>query len=111
MAPPARRILLVNYEYPPIGGGGGPTDRNDFVFEAGIPFTLLFGDLVRFTAQPYLQVYSDKNCPSYDDIKPDSSGNGARKEEPKPKPTPTAKPKPKPQQPRAVRRKKGGARK
>jgi hypothetical protein len=60
-----------------IGGGGGPTNRNDFVFEAGIPFTLLFGDLVRFTAQPYLQVYSDKNCPSYDDIKGDSSGNGA----------------------------------
>src|SRR5690349_20409482 len=23
MASPARRILLVNYEYPPIGGGGG----------------------------------------------------------------------------------------
>ena len=60
-----------------IGGGGGPTNRNDFIFEAGIPFTLLFGDLVRFTAQPYLQVYSDKNCPSYDDIKADSSGNGA----------------------------------
>ena len=47
-----------------IGGGGGPTDRNDFVFEAGMPFTLLFGDLVRFTAHPYLQVYSDKNCPN-----------------------------------------------
>jgi len=60
-----------------IGGGGGPTDRNDFIFEAGIPFTLLFGDIVRFTAQPYLQVYSDKNCPSYDDIVKDSSGNGA----------------------------------
>ena len=60
-----------------IGGGGGPGNRNDFVFEAGIPFTLLFGDLVRFTAQPYVQVYSDKNCPSYDDITKDSSGNGA----------------------------------
>src|SRR5204862_4542066 len=23
MASPARRILLINYEYPPIGGGGG----------------------------------------------------------------------------------------
>jgi hypothetical protein len=54
-----------------IGGGGGPTARNDFVFEAGIPFTLLFGDLVRFTAQPYLQVYSDKNCPNNDDLAQD----------------------------------------
>ena len=54
-----------------IGGGGGPADRNDFVFEAGMPFTLLFGDLVRFTAQPYLQVYSDKNCPNNDDLAQD----------------------------------------
>jgi len=60
-----------------IGGGGGPTNRNDFLFEVGLPFTLLFGDLVRFTAQPYLQVYSDKNCPTYDDISKDGSGNGA----------------------------------
>ena len=56
-----------------IGGGGGPTDRNDFVFEAGIPFTLLFGDLVRFTAHPYLQVYTDKNCPTQDDLTQDPS--------------------------------------
>jgi hypothetical protein len=54
-----------------IGGGGGPTNRNDFIFEAGVPFTLLFGDLVRFTAQPYLQVYSDKNCPSTSDLAAD----------------------------------------
>lgn len=54
-----------------IGGGGGPTNRNDFVFEVGLPFTLLFGDLVRFTAQPYLQVYSDKNCPSPGDLAAD----------------------------------------
>ncbi len=47
-----------------IGGGGGPTSRTDFIFEAGIPLTLLFGDLVRFTAHPYLQVYSDRNCPT-----------------------------------------------
>jgi hypothetical protein len=59
-----------------IGGGGGPTHRNDFVFEAGVPFTLLFGDLVRFTAHPYLQIYSDKNCPTYDDIKTDASSGG-----------------------------------
>ena len=51
--------LGVNHR---VGGGGGPTGRNDFIFEAGIPFTLLFGDLVRFTAHPYLQVYSDRLC-------------------------------------------------
>ena len=51
-----------------IGGGGGLTSRTDFVFEAGIPFTLLFGDLVRFTAHPYLQVYSDRNCPTAQDL-------------------------------------------
>jgi hypothetical protein len=66
-----------------IGGGGGPTNRNDFVFEAGIPFTLLFGDLVRFTAQPYLQVYSDKNCPNASDLAADPSlskpGQGEQK--------------------------------
>lgn len=54
-----------------IGGGGGPTKRTDFIFEAGIPFTLLFGDLVRFTAHPYLQVYSDRNCPSAQDVADD----------------------------------------
>lgn len=56
-----------------IGGGGGPTSRTDFVFEAGIPFTLLFGDLVRFTAHPYLQVYSDRNCPTDGDLMNDPS--------------------------------------
>ena len=56
-----------------IGGGGGPTSRTDFVFEAGLPFTLLFGDLVRFTAHPYLQVYSDRNCPTESDIMNDPS--------------------------------------
>jgi hypothetical protein len=46
-----------------LGGGGGPGGRNDFVFELGVPLTLLFGDLVRFTVHPYLQVYTDRNCP------------------------------------------------
>jgi YidC/Oxa1 family membrane protein insertase len=40
---------------------------------------------------------------------PDGGGNGARKSQPKPKPAPTASKQP--QQPRTVRRKKGGARK
>jgi hypothetical protein len=46
-----------------IGGGGGPSGRNTFLFEWGIPLTLLFGELVRFTVHPYLQVYTDQNCP------------------------------------------------
>jgi PEGA domain len=54
-----------------VGGGGGPTRRTDFIFEAGIPLTLLFGDIVRFTAHPYLQVYSDRNCPTATDIAAD----------------------------------------
>jgi hypothetical protein len=49
-----------------VGGGGGPTARNDFIFEAGLPLSLLFGDLVRFTAHPYVQIYSDQNCPTRD---------------------------------------------
>jgi hypothetical protein len=51
-----------------IGGGGGPGHRNDFIFELGVPVSLIAGDYVRFTAHPYLQVYTDKNCPSYQDI-------------------------------------------
>jgi hypothetical protein len=50
-----------------IGGGGGPAHRNNFVFELGVPMTLLFGDLVRFTVHPYLQVYSDRNCAAVSD--------------------------------------------
>jgi PEGA domain len=52
-----------------IGGGGGPTHRNNFVFEFGVPMTLLFGDIVRFTVHPYVQVYSDRNCASVDDAR------------------------------------------
>ncbi len=57
-----------------IGGGGGPNKRNDFVFETGIPMTLLFGQLVRFTLHPYLQIYSDRNCP--EDIRTNSAAYG-----------------------------------
>jgi hypothetical protein len=46
-----------------VGGGGGPGNRNDFVFEFGIPFTLLFADVVRLSTTPYLQVYTDRLCP------------------------------------------------
>jgi hypothetical protein len=45
-----------------IGGGGGPGQRSTFEFEFGLPVSLLFGDLVRFTLHPYGQVYSDRLC-------------------------------------------------
>jgi hypothetical protein len=47
-----------------LGGGGGPTGRNDFTFEWGLPISLLFGDIVRVTGNPYLQVSTDRLCPS-----------------------------------------------
>lgn len=50
-----------------LGGGGGPVRRSTFEFELGIPVSLLFGEIVRFTAKPYIQVYTDRNCPSVDD--------------------------------------------
>jgi hypothetical protein len=59
-----------------VGGGGGPLHRNDFLFEAGLPITLLFGDLVRFTAHPYVQVYSDRNCAGLGDALNDKSSGG-----------------------------------
>jgi hypothetical protein len=46
-----------------IGGGGGPGGRNNFTFEWGIPLSLLFGDIVRVTANPYVQVATDRLCP------------------------------------------------
>ncbi|MCS6914186.1 MAG: PEGA domain-containing protein [Myxococcales bacterium] len=52
-----------------IGGGGGPRGRNSFVFEVGVPLTLLAGNLVRLTVRPYLQVYSDQLCPTYERIR------------------------------------------
>ena len=46
-----------------VGGGGGPGGRNNFTFELGIPFSLLFGDIVRVTINPYVQVATDRLCP------------------------------------------------
>ncbi len=46
-----------------LGGGGGPVQRSTFEFAFGLPMTLLFGDLVRVTANPQGQVYTDRNCP------------------------------------------------
>ncbi|MCS6911825.1 MAG: PEGA domain-containing protein [Myxococcales bacterium] len=48
--------------------GGGPRDRNSFLFEAGIPLTLVAGRWVRLTARPYLQVYNDRHCPGPDSL-------------------------------------------
>jgi hypothetical protein len=44
-------------------GGGGPTQRSTFEFAFGLPMTLLFGDLVRVTINPYGMVYTDRICP------------------------------------------------
>ncbi len=57
-----------------IGGGGGPSGRNNFTFEVGLPITLLFGQLVRFTANPYLQLTSDRLCPEV--AKPGEEADG-----------------------------------
>ncbi len=46
-----------------LGGGGGPGGRNNFTFEWGLPISLLFGDIVRVTVNPYLQVATDRLCP------------------------------------------------
>src|SRR5262249_42158995 len=53
-----------------------PTRRNDFTMELGAPISLLFGELVRVTFRPYLQIYTDRNCPSLQDIKDDDAENG-----------------------------------
>jgi hypothetical protein len=52
-----------------LGGGGGPRNRNTFSWELGLPITLLAGSMVKMTARPYLQVYSDRNCPSQEYLK------------------------------------------
>ena len=63
-----------------IGGGGGPHKRDTFTFEAGVPVTLSFGSLVRFTARPYIQFYSDRNCASAQQIKDDDKKTGQMKD-------------------------------
>lgn len=49
--------------------GGGPRGRNSFTWELGLPITLLAGNRIKVTAQPYLQIYSDRVCPSVDSIR------------------------------------------
>ncbi len=51
-----------------LGGGGGPRSRNTVEWELGLPITLLAGSMVKLTARPYMQVYSDRNCPSLESI-------------------------------------------
>ena len=46
-----------------LGGGGGPGGRNTFDFEVGLPISLLFGDIVRVTVNPYFQLATDRLCP------------------------------------------------
>lgn len=52
-----------------FGGGGGPRHRNSFQWELGLPITVLAGSMVKLTAEPYVQVYSDQNCPNVGDIR------------------------------------------
>lgn len=51
-----------------LGGGGGPRGRNTFTWELGLPITLIAGNLVKLTARPYLQVYTDRYCPAADTL-------------------------------------------
>ena len=59
-----------------IGGGGGPDGRNDFVMELGTPLTLIAGRLVQLTVKPYLQIYSDRMCPTPNDAAPSNVTRG-----------------------------------
>ncbi|HNN93776.1 MAG TPA: PEGA domain-containing protein [Pseudomonadota bacterium] len=52
-----------------VGGGGGPRNRNSVQWELGLPITVLAGSMVKLTAEAYLQVYSDQNCPNVGDIR------------------------------------------
>lgn len=49
--------------------GGGARSRNSFTWELGLPITLLAGNRIKVTAQAYMQVYSDRVCPSADNIR------------------------------------------
>lgn len=60
-----------------LGGGGGPNGRNTFGFEHGILLSLLFGDVVRFTVHPYLQVYTDRACRSVEAMQKGADDEGA----------------------------------
>lgn len=61
-----------------ILGGGGPTRRNSFTFELGVPMTITAGQYVHFNVKPYLGVWSDRLCPSVDDIKEDDNATGVK---------------------------------
>ncbi len=51
-----------------VGGGGGPRERNSFSWELGVPVTILAGSMVKLTGKAYVQVYSDRHCPSVESI-------------------------------------------
>jgi len=76
------RVQLVRIDPFSLGvdvtilGGGGPTNRNSFTFEVGPTATLAAGQFVHFSVKPYLGVWSDRLCPSVDDIKSDDASTG-----------------------------------
>ncbi len=47
-----------------IGGGGGPSGRDAFYFNAGLLVSLSFKGMLTFTGRLYANVYSDRLCPS-----------------------------------------------
>ncbi len=51
-----------------LGGGGGPRQRNSFSWELGVPVTILAGSMVKLTGKAYVQVYTDRHCPSVESI-------------------------------------------
>ncbi|MDW8282271.1 MAG: PEGA domain-containing protein [Myxococcales bacterium] len=51
-----------------FSAGGGPRARNSFVFEGGIPLTVVPHRRVRLTLRPMLQVYADQHCPTAEEL-------------------------------------------
>jgi hypothetical protein len=50
-----------------LGGGAGPNGRNTFFGTFGLGVTMAFQNLVSFSARTWLELYTDRFCPSLDD--------------------------------------------
>jgi hypothetical protein len=51
-----------------IGGGGGPNGRSTFFGDLGLALTLSFDNMVSFSARTWLDFWTDRFCPSMDDV-------------------------------------------
>jgi hypothetical protein len=49
------------------GGGGGPNSRSTFFGDIGLAGTLSFSNMVSFTARTWINLYTDRFCPTRDD--------------------------------------------